>query len=50
VINPVIVPSVVAREENNFLVNPQHVEFPQVTHSLATPIWWDERLFLPNAS
>ena len=42
-----IVPSVVAREEHNILFNPQHPEFPQVTDSLAVPIWWDSRLFGP---
>lgn len=42
-----IVPSVVAREEHNFLLNPQHPDFPQVTSSLATPVWWDSRLFAP---
>jgi RES domain-containing protein len=40
-----IVPSLVAREEDNFLLNPQHPEFPRVTHGLATPVWWDARLF-----
>ena len=40
-----IVPSVVAREEQNFLLNPQHPEFSQVEHDLAKPIWWDDRLF-----
>jgi RES domain-containing protein len=42
-----IVPSVVAREENNILINPQHPEFPQVQRGLETPVWWDERLFAP---
>jgi RES domain-containing protein len=42
-----IVPSVVAREESNILINPQHPEFPQVQHGLAVPIWWDARLFAP---
>lgn len=42
-----IVPSVVAREERNILINPQHPEFPTVTCSLATPVWWDSRLFVP---
>jgi RES domain-containing protein len=42
-----IVPSVVAREENNILINPQHPEFPRVQHGLETPVWWDERLFAP---
>lgn len=42
-----IVPSVVAREEHNILLNPQHPEFSQATTSLATPVWWDARLFAP---
>ncbi len=40
-----MVPSVVAREESNFLINPQHPEFSRLTVSLATPVWWDARLF-----
>lgn len=40
-----IVPSVVARMEHNFLVNPDHPEFPSIRHSLHRPVWWDERLF-----
>ncbi|HEX9384347.1 MAG TPA: RES domain-containing protein, partial [Gemmatimonadaceae bacterium] len=40
-----IVPSVVARLENNFLINPEHPEFRQVTTSLHQPVWWDRRLF-----
>ena len=42
-----IVPSVVARLESNFLINPEHPEFRQVTTSLHHPIWWDRRLFAP---
>jgi RES domain-containing protein len=42
-----IVPSVVAREEQNILINPQHPEFAQVSAGLAMPIWWDARLFQP---
>jgi RES domain-containing protein len=42
-----IVPSVVAREENNVLINPQHAEFARVTDSFAVPVWWDARLFAP---
>jgi RES domain-containing protein len=42
-----IVPSVVARLEQNFLLNPQHPEFPQVTASLHQPVWWDARLYVP---
>jgi RES domain-containing protein len=40
-----IVPSVIARMEHNFLFNPEHPEFPQVTHGLHRPVWWDSRLF-----
>lgn len=43
-----IVPSVVARMENNFLINPFHPEFGQITTSLHTPVWWDDRLFAPD--
>jgi RES domain-containing protein len=42
-----IVPSVVARLESNFLINPEHLEFRQVTTSLHHPVWWDRRLFGP---
>jgi RES domain-containing protein len=40
-----IVPSVVARMEHNFLLNPAHAEFSRITHSLHHPVWWDRRLF-----
>lgn len=40
-----IVPSIIARMEDNFLINPEHPEFPQVTHGLHRPVWWDARLF-----
>jgi RES domain-containing protein len=40
-----LVPSVVARMERNVLLNPEHPEFPQVTHGLHHPVWWDRRLF-----
>ncbi len=43
-----IVPSVVARMEHNFLLNPEHPEFPRVTHSLHRPVRWDSRLFTSN--
>jgi RES domain-containing protein len=42
-----IVPSVVARPENNILINPEHPEFPKITASLHQPVWWDKRLFAP---
>ncbi len=40
-----IVPSVVARMEHNFLLNPNHPELSAIQHSLHRPVWWDERLF-----
>lgn len=40
-----VVPSVVARIERNFLLNPDHPEFSRVTHGLHQPVWWDLRLF-----
>jgi RES domain-containing protein len=40
-----IVPSVVARVDDNFLINPEHPQFPRVKASLHQPIWWDDRLF-----
>nr|WP_207160590.1 RES family NAD+ phosphorylase [Rhodospirillum rubrum] len=39
------VPSLVARVERNILINPEHAEFPRLTHDLAQPVWWDARLF-----
>ncbi|HEY1934916.1 MAG TPA: RES domain-containing protein [Acetobacteraceae bacterium] len=45
-----IVPSVVARMEHNFLLNPEHPGFPQVTHGLHRPVWWDGRLFVAGAA
>ncbi len=42
-----IVPSVVARPERNFLFNPQHEQFATLQPSLHRPVWWDRRLFAP---
>ncbi len=39
------VPSVVARMENNVLMNPAHPDFGQIAHGLHQPVWWDRRLF-----
>jgi len=39
-----IVPSYVAREEQNVLINPQHPNFAKIRPSLEKPIWWDKRL------
>ncbi len=41
------VPSVIAREDFNILINPEHPEFPKLTHTRAKPVWWDGRLFSP---
>jgi RES domain-containing protein len=43
-----LVPSVVARMELNVLINPEHPEFPRITHSLHQPVWWDRGLFNPS--
>lgn len=40
-----IVPSVVARPEDNILINPAHDEFRLITTSLHQPVFWDRRLF-----
>ncbi len=40
-----IVPSVVARLDNNILVNPAHPEFSSITAGLHQPVYWDRRLF-----
>jgi RES domain-containing protein len=40
-----IVPSIVARLENNILINPSHGEFHQIEVSLHKPVFWDRRLF-----
>ena len=40
-----IMPSVVARMERNFVFNTGHADFKAITTGFETPIWWDERLF-----
>lgn len=40
-----IVPSIVARVDNNILINEAHPEFNQITTSLNQPVIWDSRLF-----
>lgn len=40
-----IVPSVVARLDDNILINPAHPEFSTITASLHQPVFWDRRLF-----
>ncbi|OAP40338.1 RES family NAD+ phosphorylase [Sinorhizobium americanum] len=40
-----IVPSVVARLDQNIIINPAHPDFPRITVSLHQPVYWDKRLF-----
>ncbi len=40
-----IVPSIVAREDNNILINEAHPQFRNITTSLNHPVVWDKRLF-----
>ena len=40
-----IVPSVVARMEQNIIFNTGHSGFAHITTGLEIPIWWDDRLF-----
>ena len=40
-----VAPSVVARLDNNVMINPAHPEFGHITHSLHRPVYWDSRLF-----
>lgn len=40
-----VVPSVVARMENNYVFNATHPEFRLIRTSLETPIRWDQRFF-----
>jgi RES domain-containing protein len=40
-----VVPSVVAPVERNFVINALHPESARIAAGLETPIWWDDRLF-----
>jgi RES domain-containing protein len=40
-----IVPSVVARLDNNVLINPSHPDFAGIAAGLHQPVYWDRRLF-----
>lgn len=40
-----LVPSVVARMEQNVIINAEHAEFSAIKPGLETPVWWDQRLF-----
>lgn len=39
------VPSIPARIERNILINPLHPDARSITHELAEPVWWDDRLY-----
>ena len=39
-----IVPSFVAREDQNVLINPQHPDAKKIRTPLEKPVWWDKRL------
>lgn len=38
------VPCIAARMENNFLINPAHPEFSNISYEQPKPVWWDDRL------
>jgi RES domain-containing protein len=40
-----IVPSIPARVDRNFLINLSHQDARAITHEMPEPVWWDERLF-----
>jgi RES domain-containing protein len=40
-----LVPSALAVHENNWLINPQHPEFKQITLNAAEPLRYDPRMF-----
>lgn len=40
-----VLPSVVARKENNVLLNPQHPHFARIVAGRPEPVIWDARLF-----
>ena len=40
-----IVPSIPARLECNYLINPKHPDAKGITHELPQPVWWDNRLY-----
>jgi RES domain-containing protein len=40
-----IVPSIPARLERNFLINRAHPDAEGITHTMPEPVWWDERLY-----
>ncbi len=40
-----LVPSALATQENNWLINPQHPEFTQITRNPPEPLRYDPRMF-----
>ena len=44
-----IVPSYVAREERNILINPNHTDARLIKPGLEQPIWWDSRVLAPGS-
>ena len=40
------VPSLVARIEQNVLINPKHPDAARIRPGLHQPLWWDKRLFI----
>ena len=40
-----MVPSVVARLDTNFIINPAHPDFSKLEPGLHEPVYWDRRLF-----
>ncbi len=40
-----MVPSIPARVERNFLINIDHRDADGISYQLPEPIWWDDRLF-----
>jgi RES domain-containing protein len=40
-----IVPSIPARLDRNFLINPIHPDAKAIAHTLPEPGWWDDRLY-----
>jgi RES domain-containing protein len=40
-----VVPSVVARNEHNVLINPRHADFKRITAAAPEAVVWDSRLF-----
>ena len=43
-----LVPSALATHENNWLINPRHPEFDEITQNTAEPLHYDPRMFRAN--